>query len=60
MSESVKVYSVGCNHVYDLKPGGQELYHFVIENPVDKRVTKLEKEWKNCPICGKEILFASQ
>ena len=53
-----KVFSVNCEHVYDMHPlnESQGLHHFVLESGSYKQT--IEKDWKFCPVCGKEILFA--
>lgn len=51
-----KVFSVNCNHVVDIKPGGKEYYHFVVTG--DDYNVKCEKDWKFCPVCGKAVEFA--
>lgn len=53
----MKVKAASCDHVHDIKPGGVEYYHFVVEG--NNYTVKMEKDWKFCPVCGKQVYFAS-
>lgn len=54
----MKVKAISCDHVFDVRPGGMELNHLVIEGQ-DANI-KMEKDWKYCPICGREVFIGEK
>lgn len=51
-----KVYSVNCGHVYAQRSTPESQHtRFLVSS--DRGEVNFQKDWRFCPLCGKEVLF---